>query len=113
MSVQDSESRRFELTFGLSFSQADLGPKICSGMFFFGVFERFETFCSEICAHHGERYRNLLAGIFEIRTFFGEVSIVNGLNCEIESFTRRRRIWRRFAGCYVAIAGASIELKPV
>ena len=33
------------------------------GMIFFGVFEKFETFFSKICAH-SERYRNLLAGIF-------------------------------------------------
>ena len=41
----------------LSFSQADLA-KIGPGMIFFGVFERFETFFSKICAH-SERYRNL------------------------------------------------------
>ena len=37
-------------------------------MLFFGVFEKFETFFSKICAH-GERYRNLLAGIFEFYLF--------------------------------------------
>ena len=37
-------------------------------MIFFGVFEKFETFFSAICAH-SERYRNVLAGIFEILTF--------------------------------------------
>ena len=66
----------------LSFSQADLGPnkhlaeffsgrswpKIGPGIIFFGFFEKFETFFSKICAH-SERYRNLLAGIFEILTF--------------------------------------------
>ena len=35
---------------------------------FFGFFEKFETLFSKICAH-SERYRNLLAGIFEILTF--------------------------------------------
>ena len=53
----------------LSFSQADFGPRSAQD-FFFGVFEKFETFFSKICAH-SERYRNLLAGIFEIPTFYG------------------------------------------
>ena len=67
------------------FSQADLGPrsaqelffsgfpKIGPGIIFFGVFEKFETFFSKICAH-SERYRNLLAGIFEILTFYGNIA---------------------------------------
>ena len=38
--------------------------------FFFGFFEKFETFFSKICAH-SEWYRNLLAGIFQILTFYG------------------------------------------
>ena len=73
MSFQDSESRRFEQTFliWLSFSQADLGPKSAQEMYFSGFFEQFETFFLKICAH-SERYRNLLAGIFEILTFFSE-----------------------------------------
>ena len=66
MSVQDSESRRFEQTFGWVF----LRP---TGIIFFGVFEKFETFFSKICAH-SERYRNLLAGIFEILTFYGNIA---------------------------------------
>ena len=41
-------------------------PKIGPGIIFFGVFEKFETFFSKICAH-SERYRNLLAGIYEIQ----------------------------------------------
>ena len=43
-------------------------PKSGPGILFFGVFEKFETFFSKICAH-SERYRNLLSGIFEIPTF--------------------------------------------
>ena len=39
----------------------------------FGVFEKFETFFSKICAH-SERYRNLLASIFEILTFCGNIA---------------------------------------
>ena len=57
----------------LSFSQADLGPS--PGIIFFGVFEKFETFFSKICAH-SERYRNLLAGVFffEILNFYGNIA---------------------------------------
>ena len=44
-------------------------PKIGPGIIFFGVLEEFETFFSKICAH-SERYRNVLAGIFEIQTFY-------------------------------------------
>ena len=52
---------------------ADLGPRSAQVKFFFGVFEKFVTFFSKICAH-SERYRNLLAGIFEILTFHGNVA---------------------------------------
>ena len=40
---------------------------------FFRVFEKFETCFSKICAH-SERHRNLLAGIFEILTFDGNIT---------------------------------------
>ena len=50
----------------LSFSQAEK-------IIFFGVFEKFETFFWKICAHSG-RYRYLLAGIFEIPTFYGNIA---------------------------------------
>ena len=56
----------------LEFSQADLGPRSAQELVF-GVFEKFETFFSKICAH-SERYRNLLAGIFEILTFYGNIA---------------------------------------
>ena len=36
-------------------------------------FEKFETFFSKICAH-SERYRNILAVIFETRSFFGNIA---------------------------------------
>ena len=48
-------------------------PKIGPEIVFFGVFEKFETFFSKNCAH-SERYRNLLAGIFEILTFYGNIA---------------------------------------
>ena len=44
----------------LSFSQADFGPRSAQD-FFFGVFERFVSFFSKICAH-SERYINLFGG---------------------------------------------------
>ena len=56
----------------LSFSQTDLGPRSAQD-FFFGFFEKFESFFSKICAH-SERYINLLAGIFEILTFDGNIA---------------------------------------
>ena len=57
----------------LGFSQADLGPRSAQELFFSVFFEKFETFFSKICAH-SERYRNLLAGIFEILTFYGNIA---------------------------------------
>ena len=63
MSVQDSESSRFEQTFGLSFYL------LLRSIIFF----KSETRFSKICAH-SERYRNLLAGIFEIPTFYGFIA---------------------------------------
>ena len=48
-------------------------PKIGPGIIFFRVFENFETFFLKICAHI-ERYRNRLAGIFEILTFYGNIA---------------------------------------
>ena len=57
----------------LSFSQADLGPRSAQELFFFGVFEKFATFFSKICAH-SERYGDLLAGIFEIRTLYVNIA---------------------------------------
>ena len=47
-------------------------PNICPGNIFFGFFGKFETFFEKICAH-SERYENLMAGIFEIQTFFGNI----------------------------------------
>ena len=46
---------------------------IGSGIIFFGVFEKFETFCSKICAI-SERYRNLLTGIFQNLAFYGNIA---------------------------------------
>ena len=48
-------------------------PKIGPGIIFLGFFEKFETFFSKICAH-SERYRYILAGIFEIPPFYGNIA---------------------------------------
>ena len=48
-------------------------PKIGPEIIFFGFFEKFETIFSKIGAH-SERYRYLLAGIFEILTFYGNIA---------------------------------------
>ena len=56
----------------LSFSQADLGPRSAQELVFSGFSKNLRLF-SKICAH-SERYRNLLAGIFEILTFFGKIA---------------------------------------
>ena len=48
-------------------------PKIGPGIILYGVFETFVKTISKICAH-SERYRNILAGVFEIRTFFGIIA---------------------------------------
>ena len=57
----------------LSFSKAHLGPRSAQESFVSGFLKKLETFFSKICAH-SERYRNLLAGIFEILTFYGNIA---------------------------------------
>ena len=56
----------------LSFSQADLGPRSAQELFFSGFLKSLKRIFSEICAD-SERYRNLLAGIFQILTFCGNI----------------------------------------
>ena len=57
----------------LSFSQADLGPRSAQELFFSGFLKSLKPLFSKICAH-SERYGNLLAGIFEIPTFYGNIA---------------------------------------
>ena len=61
-------------------------PKIGPGMSFLGVFEKFETFLSKICAH-SERYNFFVAGISDVVISFREhrVSMVTGL-CAVVFF---------------------------
>ena len=50
-------------------------PKIGSGLIFFGVFEKFETFFFEdLCSHSERAVQKSFAGIFEIRTFSGNIA---------------------------------------
>ena len=67
MSVEDSESRRFELTFGYVLLRPILAqhPSRIFSLFFL-VWNFFFGRCA-----HSDRYRNLMAGIFEIQGFFG------------------------------------------
>ena len=67
MSVEDSESRRFELNIWLSFSQADLGPTSGQELLLF-FFSSLELFFVEICAH-SERYSDLVVGLYESQSF--------------------------------------------
>ena len=57
----------------LSFSQADLGPRSAQELFYSEFLKSLKLFFSKICAH-SERDRNLLAGIFEILSFYGNIA---------------------------------------
>ena len=49
-------------------------PNICPGIFFCVLFySKFGTLFLKFCAH-SKRYRNLMAGIFELQTFFGNIA---------------------------------------
>ena len=76
MSLENTESRRFELNIRLSFSGADLDSISAPGSFFFVVFQKFGTFGLENRAH-GELYLKIRAGIFGIQTFshLGQITI--------------------------------------
>ena len=81
MSVEDSESRRFEPKIGRSFSQADVGPtsKADVGptsaldLLFSGLSTSQELF--SIYVAHRKRILFFLAGIFEIHTFYGNFAV--------------------------------------
>ena len=69
------------------FLEANLGPRSAQELFFFVFLEKVQNFLLKSGAH-SERYRNLLAGIFEIRTFFGNIAFplspVLGSGCCVE-----------------------------
>ena len=88
MSVHDSESRSFEYTFGWVFLRPFLAQDRPRNYFFRGFWKVFETFFSNICGH-SERYRNLLAGIFEILTFYENIAF------PLSPVWARNILWRR------------------
>ena len=53
----------------LEFSQADLGPRSAQGLFVLGFLKSLKLFFRRFALAHSERYRNRLAGIFEIQLF--------------------------------------------
>ena len=60
------------------FFSADLGPTSAQECFFFGFFGFFDNFVFflfflKICAR-SERCRNLMVGIFEVQTSFGNIA---------------------------------------
>ena len=80
MSVEDSESRRFELNIRMSFFEADLNPASPPELFFSGFSKSLELSVLRIVLI-ASCTRNILSGIFGIRTFYGDlcVSICMGL----------------------------------
>ena len=57
----------------LSFSQADLGPRSAQELFISGFLKSLKRLFLKICAH-SELYRNILACVFEILTFYGNIA---------------------------------------
>ena len=98
MSVQDSESRRFEQTFGWIILRSIFAHDLPRNYFFRG-FWKVRNFFSKICAH-SERYRYLLAGVFEILTFYGNIafSIVTGIIHKKLSGSAGRSLSLRISG---------------
>ena len=68
MSVEDSETRRFELNISLSVSEADLGPTSCQELFC--VFFSKVRLLKIMIRAHSARYRSVMAVVFEMRFFF-------------------------------------------
>ena len=62
MSVEDSESRRFEPNIRLSFSQADLGPTSTPVLLFSGFSKSLELFVSLINVPTGSVFWAFLGG---------------------------------------------------
>ena len=70
MSVEDSESHRFQTNISLSVSQADLASTFRQELFF--LLKKKSIYFVEIHAH-SQRYRNITADIFGIQTVFGKI----------------------------------------
>ena len=72
MFVEDSQSRRFKLSFGLVFLRPILAQDLPRN-YFFRFFLKVGNLKKRSCAHC-ERYRKRLASIFEIGTFSGSIA---------------------------------------
>ena len=70
MSVEDSESRRFELNIWLGFSQAVLGPRSAQEFLSRVFLESLEPFFFFNIWAHSDPHISRTAGIFEVQTFF-------------------------------------------
>ena len=83
MSVQDSESRRFELRGHWVFLRLILAQRLPRHMLFL-FFLKFGSFFQKVCAH-SEQYRKVMLCTFEIQSFFWQhhVAIVIGLSIPI------------------------------
>ena len=104
-----SESRRLESNIWLIFSQADFGPTSAQEVFFSFLFFNLEHFFVETCAH-SERYRNFMAGIFEIQTIFWQhrVSSSIGLGSALSGESPIGRC-RKYARVHVSMFRLSTQ----
>ena len=73
MSVEDSASRRFELYILVELFSGRPWPNIWPGIIFSVLFRKFGTFLVKLCGG-SDRYRNIMAGGFEIHFIFGNNS---------------------------------------
>ena len=80
-------------------------------MIFFGVFEKFETFFSKICAH-SERYRDLLAGIVEILTFYGNIAFPLSPVSQLAFFFFSKDVWIFLAKMY-PVPSSSMQIPKI
>ena len=68
MSVEDSESRRFEPNIRPSFYEADLGPTSAPELFLSRFSKSLGLFFTKRA--HRKRYLFFVAGIFKIQSFY-------------------------------------------
>ena len=89
MSVEDAESRRFELTFRCVFLRPILAQHLVRNYFFHFFFQVYIFFGGRFVLM---RYINLLAGIFEIQVFFGDRKSSFFLATEIQALFWRHGV---------------------
>ena len=91
MFVEDQEFRRSELNICLNFSQADLGQKFARDVFCF-FFSTFFFVVMKLCSN-SERYRNIMACILLIQTFFWQHRI--SISIGVRPLTMEMRCCRK------------------